>query len=85
MTHVALCPVFQEKFLRQLEAGKQQEAIRFLETHDFPPWFTPRDQALYLKLKALERKSKRHEPAPLHRPVKKELTQYAPRYARTAI
>ncbi|XP_043235872.1 uncharacterized protein LOC122388666 [Amphibalanus amphitrite] len=73
-----------EKFLRQLEAGQRQEAIRFLETHDFPPWFTPRDQALYRKLKALERKSKHHEPPP-HRPVKKELTQYAPRYARTAV
>ncbi|XP_037083346.1 uncharacterized protein LOC119103798 [Pollicipes pollicipes] len=66
-----------EKFLRELEQGRQLKAIKFLETHDFPPWFTERDQALYLKLKALERKSK-HNEQPSHRPVKKELTQYAP-------
>jgi len=68
-----------EKFLKQLEAGKQQQAIKFLETHDFPPWFNARDQQLYLKLKAIERKSKHHVKQKVkNRPVKKELTQYAP-------
>lgn len=65
-----------EKYIKLSSEGKQLRSIRFLETHDLPPWFSAKDKFLYIKLKELEHTSKLNSNFRQRQPVKKALSSY---------